>query len=339
MKPKILIDINHPAHVHFFRNLYFELLGRGHELIVTASLKEINYELLNKYNIPFVNLGSYGNSAFIKMLNVPVMAFKMAKVVRKFKPDILMGIASSRICHATIFSKRKTYVFTDTEHAAEQIALFKPFATKIFTPDCFTKDLGKKQVRYTGYHELAYLHPSYFKPNPQVLKEIGLTENDTYFVLRFVSWDASHDIGQKGISLENKRKLIEILKPHGKIIISSEKKLPEEFEEHRMTVCPTKMHDLLYYTTLFIGEGATMASECAVMGTTAIYINSLNMGYIQEQNDLGLIDSLRNDVTLIELTNSMFRNNLLDKEKSRQKAKEALKNKTNTTNFILNLVK
>jgi len=32
MKPTILIDINHPAHVHFFKNLYFELIKRGHKV-------------------------------------------------------------------------------------------------------------------------------------------------------------------------------------------------------------------------------------------------------------------------------------------------------------------
>jgi predicted glycosyltransferase len=28
---KVLIDIGHPAHVHFFRNAIRELEGRGHE--------------------------------------------------------------------------------------------------------------------------------------------------------------------------------------------------------------------------------------------------------------------------------------------------------------------
>ena len=35
----ILIDIAHPAHVHFIRNTYFELVKRGHKVYVTV--KEI----------------------------------------------------------------------------------------------------------------------------------------------------------------------------------------------------------------------------------------------------------------------------------------------------------
>jgi hypothetical protein len=33
---KILIDIGHPAHVHFFRNAIRVLEGRGHDVKVTA---------------------------------------------------------------------------------------------------------------------------------------------------------------------------------------------------------------------------------------------------------------------------------------------------------------
>ena len=46
--------------------------------------------------------------------------------------------------------------------------------------------------------ENTYLHPKYFKPNKNILKKLNLTNKEKYVVLRLVSWDASHDIGQKG---------------------------------------------------------------------------------------------------------------------------------------------
>jgi predicted glycosyltransferase len=33
---KVLIDMGHPAHVHFFKNTIWELEKRGHEVKVTA---------------------------------------------------------------------------------------------------------------------------------------------------------------------------------------------------------------------------------------------------------------------------------------------------------------
>jgi len=140
------------------------------------------------------------------------------------------------------------------------------------------------------------------------------------------------------LGLENKRKLIDILKNHGKVIITSEKTLDEEFEKYRMSVSPTKMHDLLYYTDLFISEGATMVSECAVLGTQTIYVNSLDAGTLKEQEKLGLIYSLRKDDILISLVQELIEKNKLDKQIARELSKEKLADKIDVTQYILDLI-
>lgn len=334
---KIIIDINHPGHVHFFKNLYFKLVEDGYDVQVTSTTKEISEVLLTNYNIPFVNLGTYRKGLFKKFIDFLVIGLKFTLFCFKFKPDYILSISSARP-FGTLVSKAKFFVFTDTEHAKEQIALFKPFATKIYTPDCFLDDLGPKQVRYAGYHELAYLHPNRFTPNPEVLKEIGLTENDKFFVVRFVSWEASHDIGQKGLSIEDKRKLIEMLKPYGKIIISAERELPTEFEEYRMSICPTKMHDLLYYATMYLGEGGTMASEAACLGTYSIYTNSLpSMGYIKEEIEkYNLIFKSIDINEIIAHLNSISFDNV--KSESKEKAKKIIEDKVDVTQYLVDLI-
>lgn len=336
---KILIDINHPAHVHFFKNVYWELSKDGHELLVTVTKKDIASLLLEKYCIPYIDMGSYGSSMFSKLINLPLKSLKLAFIAKKNKADILLGV-SFRVSHAGWLIGKTSFVFDDTEHATNEIRLFKPFATKIFTPECYTKDLGKKQVRYPGYHELAYLHPERFKPNAEVLSEMGLTENEKFFVLRFVAWDASHDIGHKGINLNNKRKLIEILKPHGKIIITSEKPLPYEFEPFRMSICPTKIHSLLYFAALYIGESPTMSTESALLGTPAVLINdwAINAG-----NMLELMNIYK---TMFCYTNypeaeSCIINLILNKSLKddwRLKSSQIISNKIDVTEFIIDSV-
>ena len=37
---RVLIDILHPAHVHFFRNFHAEMEGRGHQVCITARDKD-----------------------------------------------------------------------------------------------------------------------------------------------------------------------------------------------------------------------------------------------------------------------------------------------------------
>ena len=133
----------------------------------------------------------------------------------------------------------------------------------------------RKQVRYNGYHELAYLHPLYFKPNPSVLQELGLNSEDKFAIMRFVAWQASHDIGQHGFNLETKRRAVRELEQHIRVFITSENPLPTEFEKYRMSIPPEKVHDLLPYAAMCIGEGATMATEAALLGTPSIYVSSL----------------------------------------------------------------
>ena len=92
--------------------------------------------------------------------------------------------------------------------------------------------------------------------------------------LRFVAWEASYDIGHSGISYENKIKLVKTLSRHLRVFISSEKELPEELENYQIKIPHEQMHNALAYAHLFIGESGTMASECAVLGTPNILINS-----------------------------------------------------------------
>ena len=57
MNKKILIDIGHPAQVHQFKNIYFELINKNYEVFFVAKNKEISIDLLNIYQIPYFDIG------------------------------------------------------------------------------------------------------------------------------------------------------------------------------------------------------------------------------------------------------------------------------------------
>ncbi|KUG14587.1 hypothetical protein ASZ90_015769 [hydrocarbon metagenome] len=275
--------MNHPAHVHYFKNFIREMQKRGHEILITASEKDLTYRLLDLYGFDYVKVGSYGKSIFQKLINIPILDYSMYRVTKKFRPDLFLGFGSIRAAHVSKILRKPCIALDDTEHAKWEHILYCPFTDTILTPDCFTKNFGRKHIRYRGYTELAYLHPNRFTPNPAVLAEIGLTVGDPFIIVRFVSWHASHDVRQHGI--RDKVRLVKALEQYGRVLITSEGALPPELEQYRMRISPEKIHDLLYYATLYIGEGATMASEAAVLGTHAIYINTLRLGYTDEEEE------------------------------------------------------
>jgi predicted glycosyltransferase len=259
----------------------------------------------------------------------------MFNLARKFKPDIITGINNTIAAHVSKVTNAKSIIFTDTEHATLANNITFPFSNVVCTPSCFKKDIGKKQVRYDGYHELAYLHPNYFKPNSAVLEEIGLSKDEIFFILRFVTWGASHDIGQHGI--QDRIKLIHELEKYGRVLISSEGPLDMGLEKYNIKVSPDKMHDLLYYATLYLGEGATMATESAILGTPSIYVSSLvgTMGnFIELEQKYGLMYNYNDSDKAMKKAVELIQKPQIKKEWSK-KRETLLKDKINVTEFMV----
>ena len=279
---RLLFSCGHPADVHFFKNAIWDFQCRGHQVAIASREKDVTTSLLDWYGFKH-EVHTKASKGRIRVFREMLQRdYKMYMLARRFKPDVLVGCVGS-VCVPTVARMfgRPSIVFDDTEHSRYEHFIMDRLATVICTPTCYKKDLGRKHIRVNSYKELAYLHPNYFKPDHSVLAEIGLTEGQRFVVVRFVSWGASHDIGQSGFS--HPKDVVQRLEPYGRVLITSEGGLDADLEKYRITVPPQKLHDLLYFATLYVGEGATIASECAVLGTPAIYVNSLRVGYLDEQ--------------------------------------------------------
>ncbi|WP_456365951.1 DUF354 domain-containing protein [Thermococcus sp.] len=335
---RILFNIAHPAQVHLFKNSIRILKDRGHDVKVTAVNKEVSRYLLGTYGIEYELVGEAKNSLWGKAVELLKIEGYLYRISREFRPDILVGgVGNVYVAHVGRLIDRPSIVFDDTEHAKIEHLLMDPFVTLIVTPSCYLKDLGEKQIRYNGYHELAYLHPKYFKPDPSVLESLGLSKGDTFFLLRFVSWTAGHDIGQKGIG--NRIRFVKEIEKYGIVLISSEGRLNRELEKYRVKIPPEKIHDLLYYATLYVGEGATMASEAAVLGTPAVYVSSLarTMGnFIELEEKYGLVFSYNSESKALEKALDIIET-YSDRE-WKEKRKRLIKDKIDVTKFIVDLI-
>ena len=93
-------------------------------------------------------------------------------------------------------------------------------------------------------------------------------------MLRFIGWDASHDINKYGFSDDEKLKLVQYLSKYGDVFISSEGNLLPELEKYRIQIPASKIHHVLHFATLYIGDSQTMATESALLGTPSIRYNS-----------------------------------------------------------------
>jgi len=287
---RILIDVNHPAHVHYFRNFSRIMIGKGHDILFVSRNKEMEHNLLNLYGFTYISRGRGKKGGIGKFLYLIYADFKLMQISRRFKADLFLNFLHPYPSQVARLLGKVSLVFSDTEHAKLHHRLTVPFATKIFTPSCYRIDLGEKQVRFNGYMELAYLHPNYFTPDPNILKLLNVKGGDKYVIMRFVSWAAAHDFGHTGLSLENKRKAIQLISPFARVFITSEGELPEDLEQYRVKIPFDKMHDAIYFSALLFGESATMASEAAVLGIPSIFIDNDGRGYTdEEESKYGLV--------------------------------------------------
>ncbi len=285
----ILVDLYHPAHLHLFRNAMKKLEERGHTVIWVTRDKDITVKLLQEYGIPYKTLTKARKGLWNMFCELLVHDYKVWREAVKNKVDLMVGTSVS-IAHAGLFCKAKSWVFEedDAKQAKLMTYLSYPFASKIITPDFLAhENHGKKHVTYPSYHELAYLHPNNFKADPAILDELGLKEGEKYFIMRFVSLNASHDFGVKGLSFEAKKALLDKLLQYGKVFITSEAELSEEFEPYRLRMPPHKMHDLLAFSSLCIGDSQTMAIEAAVLGVPALRCNTFvgELSLLKELDD------------------------------------------------------
>ncbi len=280
---RILVDIVHPADVHFFKYAVREWEKRGHKVVITARDKEITLQLLRAYGLEFHHISSQGRGLWGLAKELMIRDIRLYYIARQFRPDVLVGFTGISVAHIGRLLSKPSIVFYDTEFARLSNTLTYPLANVVCTPTCYKGSIGTKQVKFSGYKELAYLHPHRFKPDPKVVWESGIDPESKFFIVRFVGWGAAHDRGEKGLSHANKIRFVEELVKHGRVLISSEGKLPERLAPYRSSINADKMHHVMAFATLYVGESATMASECAVLGVPAIFIATTGRGYTTEQ--------------------------------------------------------
>ena len=271
----ILIDIGHPGHVHLLHGVAEEMKRRGHRVFYSVREIPVAKRLMEHYGMtPWVDLGGKKDNLIGKAQTVLHQDLQLLKFVRRNHIDI--GLSSGLVLsHVSKLTSMKALMFDDDDDAAEPLIVKygHPLTDVVFTPNCIHRKT-KKAVYYAGTHELAYLHPNRFSPNPNVLQHAGLADGERFFIMRFVALKGHHDVGQQGLTLEQKQRLVETLKPHGRVIITSERAIEPEFEQYRLPVPPEEIHSLMAYSSMFVGDSQTMTSEAAVLGVPALKCNT-----------------------------------------------------------------
>ncbi len=288
---KILIYLGHPAHFYIYKNSILTWKTNGHELFILIKKKDILEDLLRAAELPYHNILEEGrkDSKYGIFKGMIKRAIRLFSFCIKHKPDILTGTS---VENSFVGKLLHIPVINVNEDDAAVVPLYAklsyPFATEILTPKvCDSGKWNLKSIKYNSYHELAYLHPHHFTPDKSLVEKYFEIDSP-YFIIRFAKLNAHHDSGIQGINTQIAERIIDILKPYGRIYITSERELEPHFEQYRIKINPLDMHHVMAFSQLYIGDSQTMAAEAGVMGIPFVRFNDFvgRIGYLRELEDV-----------------------------------------------------
>lgn len=287
---KIIFELHHPKHYYQIKNL---LPFLSQYLIIIKS-KDILEELLISENVNYINIGKAKKGIVYKLLNSFYLIYAYSRIVNDYKPDLIISKASPYSILLSFIYRFKTVITPDSEVVKLTNLFVAKLADIVITQHCFRLDFGLKHKRIDTFFESCYLHPNYFKEDSLLLAQNGFNKSERIIVIRFIGWDANHDVGHQGITDSKKIQMIQKFEKYGRVVISSEKKLPSALEKYKFTAPPNVLHQVLHLASLYIGDSQSMATEAALLGTPAVRCNSFvgtndMSNFIELQNTLNML--------------------------------------------------
>ncbi len=287
---KILFFLNHPAHFHLFKFIIRRLREKDFDVIIYIVTKDVLEDLVKAEGWDYVNLFPKGRRSKVLPKVLSTALFMLLTQIKLFlkllfnRVDLLIGSERTITHVGRMLFIPSLYVNEDDTISIDNYITY-PFATKVIVPECCDRNRWNgKKITYNGNHELAYLRPEHFTPDEAVVRKFN-PGMERYFILRLVSLTASHDIGKQGINDDFARRIIATLEEYGKVYITAERPLADEFERYRLPVAAYDIHHVMYFADLFIGDSLSMAMEASVLGTPSLRLNDF-VGIISVLNEM-----------------------------------------------------
>ena len=283
---RILFCLNHPAHYHLCKNAIAKLKEDGNDVFILARKKDVLLDLLKNQQYETVPYHKGRNIIEKIKYHGPSLNYAV-EYAKRIKPDFVTGTGNFYRISQRL--KIPSWLLVEDDATTNSLIFIDNILnnrkyTGILSPIvCNNSVLDKKSIKYHSYHELAYLHPNHFTPDRAVVDKY-FPSDKTYFILRFAQLNAYHDLGISGINTEIAQHIVDILKPHGSIYITSERPLEPQFEQYRIKIDPSDMHHVMAFASLYIGDSQTMAAESGVLGVPFVRFNDFvgRIGYLNE---------------------------------------------------------
>jgi predicted glycosyltransferase len=267
----IVFDINHPAHINFFKNAIYKLHEEKNEIFIFG-LKRGKVPDILKREFPDFNIkiiGRHRNNviSIIFEANILKSAILFTSLIFK-RIDVGVSVGSFTLGACLKILGKKNIQFDDDPESSHNLFLERMTADEIHIPPLIKN--ADKFVIFNALKEWAYLSPKYFKPNINYLNKYGI-EPYKYLFIREVSAGSLNYIDRGSYNIAS---FSDKLGSEYKIVLSLEDKSKRELYPKEWIILEEPVqdiHSLMYYSRVVISSGDSMAREGSMLGRPSVY--------------------------------------------------------------------
>ncbi|MEI6348828.1 MAG: DUF354 domain-containing protein [Bacteroidota bacterium] len=328
----ILFDLVHSADVNLFKNSIYALSKNGENVIISYRERG-KLSLIAKAELPDFKLNKIGEhktkivGKIISLIKREISAYIFLK---KNKVEIIVtqGLTCGIACK--LLGVKILHYDDDIEYKTTYL-IGKWLSDIDLMPD-FMPAKGKNIVKHFGYKELAYLHPKYFKPNEFSLKAYNITAYNYIFI---------REISNISLNYKNKESLLPkivkyISSLNIKILLSIEdKNLTNLYSDNCIILKEpiVDIYSLIYFSSIVISSGDTVARESCLTGTPCIYTGDREMLANNKLVEIGLMTKTTSLNEIIKTIN--YEINSTHRIKKRNEILKLITNHFDDTNEVL----
>ena len=275
MQRTFLFDMVHPADFHFFVGMISEVERRGDRSVVATRHNDVLVELADEAQIEHVVASTAGHRSRVREANELVTRVRrLRRLIRRHRVDLVLARNPAGPLAARLTGVPSIYDTDDGPAAGMLHWVAAVPATVITSPSAGAVNYGRKHVSYDGYKETASLRPEHFEPDPSLVEAVGVDPARPYSLIRLVAMASSHDHGEEGLDDDTLARVVEVLSLLGPVWISSERDLPREFADMRLSKIGSAFRHVLGGAQILVGDSQTTAAEAAILGVPSLRLSS-----------------------------------------------------------------
>jgi uncharacterized protein len=330
----LLFNLVHISDLNLFKSAINELVKCNKVYVTVRNRGNLLRIAQKEINVPIFIIGKHQQLFHKKLIGIFKSEYAYWKLIKKLDINISINQSFYSIW-ACKLRGAKFITFEDDYEYKLAFYYAKWFADKDVMPK-FIPAKGKNVIKYNGFKELAYLHPTRFSANQSILNQYGLIPYEYVFV---------REVSNVSLNYKNKKDhlntILSILySKNAEVVLSIEDKikidlLKESYPELIILDEPVEnIFSLIRFAKFSISSGDTVARESALLSTPCIYTGNRNMLMNKSLIDLGMIIEVKEINKISKDIDYLF----LNAESKHSKMDAQLIQYDDTTRVIIDMI-